>query len=150
MIIGILVVAGIGTTYFVFLAENEESDEDLNNDPDGPTKALSGSIERRSDGWLVEINAGSVDWNADNIQLYNTDTDQAETYDESANFSDPANGQLAFTDIDGQQINVTWNDNDASGDINGGDIFRLTADNPDDISNWEFRIANTNLQLQLE
>ncbi|MBS3816945.1 MAG: type IV pilin [Candidatus Thermoplasmatota archaeon] len=136
-ILMVAITVVLAATLYMMLPSGSETDS---------TEALSGSIDSRSDGWLVEVNGGSVDWNADNIQLYNTDTGTASTTG-----SNPSAGDNFTITADGTDVWVVWNDNDGDGTINGGDSFRLTTSNPDAISNdWEFRVANTNLQLELE
>lgn len=119
------------------------------------THALSGAIDQRSDGWLVEIAAGTVDWDEDSIQLYNSDTGSAETYTNYDHNPDTGDANLTFENIGegDENVWVVWNDNDANGEITGGDSFRIEVEGGDTsvISNyWEFRIVDTYLQLDLE
>ena len=109
------------------------------------TEAMSGRVRDVSDGYIVEIDSGSVEWDADKPRLYNTDSGVATTAD-SWTSADPANGTFS---LNGGTVYILFNDNDNNDEINGADTFKIV-DMGNDLDNYEFRIKGTSLQEDLE
>ncbi|MBS3816570.1 MAG: type IV pilin [Candidatus Thermoplasmatota archaeon] len=142
-ILMVAITVVLAATLYMMLPDDANTDD---------TNPLSGGVDDSTEGWLVEINGGSVDWDEDKIQLYNTSTGASVDYTNYANNPGTGDANLTF-DVEGTDVWVVWNDNDGNGEINSGDSFRIiVAGDPDEaISNdMQFRIANTNLRLDLE
>ncbi len=121
---------------------------DIGGDSD-TTEALGGSMDDKSDGWLININKGSVDWDANDIELYNTSSGASETGSEGD--APGVHTNLTFT-FDGEAMYIHFNDNNDNDQLDGGDSFRiyLSGDaSPSDYANWQFRISGTSLQMDL-
>ncbi len=107
----------------------------------GTTTAMSGRVDKVSDGWLIQIDGGSVDFDGTDFRLYNTTS--------GASVSGTASETGDFT-VDGTTYGYTFNDNDANDKVNGGDSIKIVDANFDLEDDYEFRIADTNLALTLE
>jgi len=146
------------------------------NGDDGVAEAMSSSIERRDDGWMISITGGSVDWAEDRVILFDTDAGVAYESDDYERLDDasPPGAYVNFTaddlglddfggeNNDADYLVIRWNDNDDSDSFNSGDTIRITfwengndgepATNfdRDSLDNFELRLRGTTLEESLD
>ncbi len=119
---------------------------------DNTTKSLSGRITLFEEGWVVEIDAGTVDWSADMITFYNHVDDYSISKAEGTTGFKNEPGVGYDLDKDGtDDVAVVWEDIDFNGKINAGDKFQITykdtaSVSQEDIQNYVFRLSGTSLQ----
>ncbi len=124
--------------------------EDVEQD-DSKTVAMSGRIRKVQDGWIVEIDSGTVEWSNDIITLYNTTNDHTHNViADAADYKDTGMG-YDLDDEGTEDISVTWNDNNADGEITGGDTFFIKYKDDatipkDQMDHYAFRLKGTSLQ----
>jgi len=144
-ILMVAITVVLAATLYMMLPSGSDTDT---------TEALSGRVRDASDGWIVEIDSGSVSYGAGKVIMYNKSS--------GASFSDSGNDyestdENVLTLSDDNELKIIFNDNDDNDDINGGDTFKLEF-NPNDSNtmsqtyfedNFQFRVEGTNLQEDL-
>ncbi len=130
-----------------------------------PPEAMSGRINSVSDGWVVQVDAGSVSWNTEKPIFYNVSSGASYKTSGTGDFEADTVANAAQFDVNGggtADLWVLWNDNNDNDDIDGGDSFKITYNDDTstisgeaDISkgylenHYEFRLSNTNLGVSL-
>ncbi len=117
------------------------------------TQAMSGRVKDADDGWIVEIDSGSVSFDAGKIIIYNKSS--GKSFSNSYNdYQTEGNKGMTLRPGD-NEIEITFNDNDDNDDIDGGDTFKIEFGNTFEMSksyfenNFQFRIKDTSLQENL-
>ena len=134
-ILMVAITVVLAATLYMMLPSGNETDT---------TEAMSGRVTEVDDGYIIEIDSGSVNWANDKPRVYNTDTGVSTT---GSSWNEGTDRRFGNFSIGGSDVPVIFNDNDGNDNINGGDTFKLTTST--NMDNYQFRIKDTSLQVNL-
>ncbi len=154
-ILMVAITVVLAATLYMMLPKSQDTET---------TEAMSGRVNEVSDGWVIQIDAGSVAWESDKPMMYNTNTGashnpSAGTTISAFNSANSDSGTALNIDNSGtdDDVYLIFNDNNGNGDIDGGDSFKITyqgsgtssMDKNTIADQYEFRVSGTNLAVPL-
>ncbi len=146
-ILMVAITVVLAATLYMMLPKSQDTET---------TEAMSGRVNEVSDGWIIQIDAGSVTWGSDKPMMYNTSSGASYSLSAGTDASSFTGQSLNIDTNSADEVELTFNDNNNNQKIDGGDSFKITyLDGTADFSqdyiqdHYEFRISGTNLAVPL-